>query len=181
MNYQDCLEARKCFDRIAEFCDTVDDSGLLKVLEGKDIKLRDVLRLDVADFIMYLSASDGYLSREEVEAYRTITGYGGDDVSSITEHIKENHIYSMDFESEPPLIMKLLSEAERKAIYRGAPIKTSVLKAVVLLFELIADIIVSIDGGITYTEKRDREIIMSTIKGYAQDHDISGNNQSLLN
>jgi hypothetical protein len=124
---------------------------------------------------MYLSASDGRLSAEEIQAYRFITGFDGDNLDTIKRHIEENNIYSMDFESEPPLIMKLISEAERNAIMYGAKLDSSLLDVIAAFYEAVGEFIISIDGGITYNEKRDFNIIMGTIQGFASDHDIAGN------
>ena len=180
MNYQDLMSAKECFEKLASFCDTVDDGGWWDKPDDCEITLREILEHDVANFIMYLSASDGHLSQEEVQAYRVITGFGGDDTDSIIKYIKEQHIYSMDFESEPPLIMRLLSRAERNAVMCGVELHKSVLNMVAVLYRLIGTIIISIDGGISYTEKRDFNIIMDTIDGYAKDHEITGNSWSLL-
>ena len=181
MNYQDLLQAKEYFDNIANLCDTIDEHDLWEKPSHMTITLREIFQHDVANFIMYLSAADGRLSAEEVQAYRVITGYGGDNVDTIKKHIEENNIYSMDFESEPPLIMKLLSKAERNAVMCGASFESSVLKLVARFYGLIGQIIISIDGGITYNEKRDYNIIMDTINGFAADHDITGNRWSLLN
>jgi len=181
MNYQDLMTAKEYFNKIEKLCDTIDEKNWWERPSGSNITLRQVFEYDVASFIMYLSASDGRLSSEEVQAYRVITGFGGDNVETIKKHIEENHIYSMDFESEPPLIMKLLSKAERNAIMCGAKFESSILKLMVSFYELVGQIIVTIDGGITYNEKRDFNIIMGTIKGFAEDHDIIGNRWSLLN
>ena len=181
MNYQDLLEAKKYFDNIAELCDTLDAGNWWEKPDDCDLTLRQILECDIANFIMYLSASDGVLSAEEVQAYRVITGFGGDNVETIKKHIQENNIYSMDFESEPPLIMKLLSTAERNAILCGLKLESSILQGMVAFYGIIGQIIVSIDGGITYNEKRDLNIIMDTIKGFAADHDVLGNRWSLFN
>jgi hypothetical protein len=180
MNYQDVQKAREYYDIIANICETIDEKDLCEKPKGCTITLKDILQSDVAQFIMYLTASDGHISFEEVQAYKAITGYGGDTIDSIKDYIKENNIYSMDFESEPPLIMKILSKAERNAIMYGAKFEESILNIVVSLFEMIGQIIISIDGGITYNEKRDYNIILSTIRGYAQEHSIVGDRWSLL-
>ena len=180
MNYQDLEKAKGYFDKIAQLCDTIDEKDLWDKPNGCDITLRGILQSDIAEFIMYLSASDGTLSFEEVQAYRVITGFGGDTIDSIKAHIKDNNIYSMDFESEPPLIMKLLSKAERNALMYGLKLETSILEFMVSLYKIIGKIIISIDGGITYSEKRDLNIIMRTIEDYAKEHSINGSNWSLL-
>ena len=180
MNYQDIMKARDFYEELAGLCDTIDSKGLWDKPAGSDLTLRVILQHDIANFIMYLSASDGRLSMEEVQAYRVITGFGGDDFDSIKRHIKENNIYSMDFESEPPLIMKLLSQAERRALLYGADFKSSILDLVVTVYRLIGTVIISIDGGISYSEKRDFGIIMNTIEGYAKDHSITGDSWSIF-
>ena len=181
MNYQDLLKAKEYFEKIAEICDKIDEGDWWEKPEGMNLTLRDIFRHDIANFIMYLSASDGRLSAEEIQAYRVITGFGGDDLESIKRHIKENNIYSMDFESEPPLIMQLLSKAERNAIMCGAKFESSILNLLVSFYGVIGQVVISIDGGITYNEKRDFNIIMDTIKGFAADHDILGDRWALLN
>ena len=180
MNYQDVKKAREYIEAVADICDTVERKGLWEKPEGCELPLRDVFQMDIAKFIMYLSASDGTLSFEELQAYREITGFGGDTIDTIKEFIKENNIYSMDFESEPPLIMKILCTAERYARMLGASFDESILKTIALLYKVIGRIIVSIDGGITYNEKRDLNIILSTIEGYADEHNIQGDRWSLL-
>ena len=77
--------------------------------------------------------------------------------------------------------MKMLSRAERNAMLFGADFETSILQTMVAFYGMIGQIIISIDGGITYNEKRDLNIIMDTSKGFAADHDITGNKWSLLN
>lgn len=181
MNYQDLQQAKEYFESIADLCDTIDEKDLWEKPSHLTITLREIFQHDVADFIMYLSASDGRLSAEEIQAYRFITGFGGDNLDTIKKHIKENNIYSMDFESEPPLIMKLISKAERNAIMYGAKLDSSLLKLIAAFYGIVGQIIISIDGGITYNEKRDFNIIMDTINGFAADHDIAGNYWSLLN
>ena len=168
------------FSKVASLCDTIEEAGLWKKPLDITISLRDVLKTDIGSFILYLSASDGHLSNEEVQAFRIITGFGGDDTDSLRQAIKKNNIYSMEFESEPPLILKLLSQAEREAMWRGVDLDSSVLRPVAFLFKLVGRIIVSIDGGITYSEKRDLNIISGTIDAFVEEHDIVGNSYSLF-
>ena len=81
------------------------------------------------------------------------------------------NIYSADFESTPPLIMKILSVAEKNALMWGVDLGQSLLNHMVTLYEIIGKVVISIDGGITYGEKRDFNIFMHTILEYAADQD----------
>lgn len=170
MNYQNLKRVKEFYDSIANLCDTLDKGNWWEKPIDTTISLREILQRDIAQFIMYLSAADGAISYEELQVYKTITGFGGDTIQSIRNYIQENNIYSTDFESEPPLIMKLFNIAERNAIMCGANFEQSILDSVVDLYELIGKILISIDGGITYSEKRDFNIFMNTIKEYAADH-----------
>ena len=161
-------------------CDIIDEKKLWNKPENCNIALKELLNVNIAEYIMYLSASDGRISFEELQAYKAITGYGGETINSFKKYIEENNIYSMDFESNPPLIMTILSQSERNAIMCGAQIEESILKIVVTLYKIIGEIIISIDGGITYSEKRDLKIILRTMEEYAEEHSIVGNKWSLL-
>ena len=66
----------------------------------------------------------------------------------------------------------LFRSAERNAIMCGADFEHSILESLVDLFEIIGKVLISIDGGITYSEKRDYNIIMRTITEYAADHNL---------
>lgn len=170
MNYQNLRIAKEFYESIASLCDTLDKGNWWEKPEDSDISLREILQRDVAQFIMYLSAADGTISYEELQIYKMITGFGGDTIQSIKNYIQENNIYSTSFESEPPLIMKLLNIAERNAVMFGANFEHSILESVVDLYEIIGKAVISVDGGITYGEKRDFNIFMRTITEYAADH-----------
>ena len=171
MNYQDLRDAKKLFDAIVGLCDTIDEKDLWERPDGFEVSLSDILRRDIANFIMYLSASDGTISYEELQIYKIITGFGGDTIQSLRDHIKEANIYSADFESTPPLIMKILCVAEKNALMWGVDLGQSLLNHMVTLYEIIGKVVISIDGGITYGEKRDFNIFMHTILEYAADQD----------
>ena len=172
MNYQNLKTAKEFYESIADLCDTLDEGNWWEKPEDSSISLREILKRDVAEFIMYLSAADGTIAYEELQVYKMITGFGGDSIQSIRNYIQENNIYSTNFESEPPLIMKLFNIAERNAIMCGADFEHSILESLVDLFEIIGKVLISIDGGITYSEKRDYNIIMRTITEYAADHNL---------
>ena len=179
MNYRDITKAKEYFDSIVNICDIIDEKELWDKPDDSEVKLRDILKINIAEFIMYLSASDGSLTFEELQVYKAITGYGGETLDSFKTYIQKNNIYSTGFESKPPLIMEILSRAERTAIMYGAELETSILSALVSLYKMIGKIVITVDGGVTYSERRDYQIIISTIEGFAEEHDICGDKWSL--
>jgi hypothetical protein len=171
MNGNDMMQSRQYFDKIAVICDTIDEKGWWKKPDNMELSLRDILQNDIENFIMYLSASDGEVSPEEVEAYKAITGADGAHFEHIQEQMIKRNIAAMDFESEPPLIFKLLSRAEMNAVSKGARFDSSVLHNVMALYRVIGHTIISVDGGITEEEKQDFNVIMDTIRDYVDEHD----------
>lgn len=167
MNDKNMMHSREYFDRIADICDTIDAKGWWNKPDNVKLTLRDILQNDIEDFIMYLSISDGTVSEEEIEAYKSITGSDGEHL----HHIDKRKIASLDFQSEPPFIFKVLSRAEINAMARGARFESSVLGNVMALYRVIGHSIMSADGNVSEKEKRNFDIIMETIADYIEEHD----------
>ena len=167
MNDKDMLHAREYFNKIANICDVIDGKGWWNKPDSVDLTLRDILQNDIEDFIIYLSASDGIVSHEEVNAYRAITGCTDDHF-----HTKrKSFIATQDFRYEPPFIFKVLSRAEINAIARGARFENSVLGNVMALYRVIGHTVMSADGTVCENEKGDFDMIMQTISDYIEEHD----------
>ncbi len=169
MDYQKLNETKVMFDKVVELCEMVERNGWWNSGSSSDIKLRDILAVSVGDFMVYLSAADGQLNNDEVTAYRTITGYG-DSADDIIAYIKKYNIYSVDFENQPPAIMVEFNGIERQMVARGAKLTSSALILLVSLFANIGACILTVDGSLTDTEKRDYGLIMNTIATYAKEN-----------
>jgi uncharacterized tellurite resistance protein B-like protein len=172
MNNQDILHARQYFDRIANTCDYIDKKNWWNKPDNINLTLRDILQNDIEDFIMYLSASDGTVSHEEINAYKAITGSAEDNFNAV----KKRNAASTDFKNEPPFIFKVLSRAEINAMARGAKFESSVLSHVMALYRVIGHTIMSADGNVSEHEKRDFDVIMDTIANYIEEHDSVAKN-----
>lgn len=174
MNDKDMLHAREYYYKIADICDTIDAKGWWNKPANVTLTLRDILQNDIEDFIMYLSASDGVVSSEEISAYKAITGSNADNFKTF----EQRNIASLDFQSEPPFIFKVLSRAEINAMARGARFESSVLGNVMALYRVIGHTIMSADGSVSAKEKADFDIIMQTIADYIEKHDTIAKNYS---
>jgi uncharacterized tellurite resistance protein B-like protein len=167
MNNNDMLHARQYFNKIADICDVIDGKGWWNKPDNVNLTLRDILQNDIEDFIMYLSAADGTVSAEEIEAYKSITGSENNHFSAIAQR----NAAAPDFRFEPPFIFKVLSRAEINAITRGAKFQTSVLGNVMALYRVIGHTIMAADGNVSEKEKQNFDIIMQTIANYIEEHD----------
>ena len=172
MNNQDILHARQYFDRIANTCDYIDKKNWWNKPDNVNLTLRDILQNDIEDFIIHLSASDGTVSDEEINAYKAITGYTEEHFYAATKR----NAASPDLRNEPPFIFKVLSRAEINAMARGAKFESSVLSNVMALYRVIGHSIMSADGNVSEHEKRDFDIIMDTIANYIEEHDTIAKN-----
>ena len=67
MDFKVISEAGKLYKNIALRCGDVGEEHLPQNRDGKMIQLKDTFRIDTAMFMMFLSSTDGILSRSEVE------------------------------------------------------------------------------------------------------------------
>lgn len=173
MNFQHVMIAKRHFEGLIKLCDTIDEKGLWDK-RGIDISLSKVFRTDIAQYMLYLSAADGRLSPDEAQAFRTITGFN-DSADTLIDVIKNQNIYSTDFESTVPLSLKIITEAERNLISYGVKLNSekTTQELFVEFFELLGEVVLNSDGGVTYNEKRDLNIYMSTLKQYVRENSNS--------
>ena len=135
----------------------------------ESISLKNLLKLDIAQYLMYLSASDGRIDDNEVIVYQVVTGYG-DKLQDIIKYIKDNRIYSTSFESTVPYSMKIAVEAEYVRLrVTGKTLEHPLPELVFNLYEYIGMTLIQADGGVTYNERRDYNIYLNTLKEYMRE------------
>ncbi len=162
---RDLMQAKEFYDKLSEMCRAIDGQNWAMLPADSKLTVTDVLRIDVARFIMYLCASDGRLTSDELEVFSYITGYKMQSVQSLGKMIEDSGVYSTAFESEPPLIMQLIKRAEENLASQGGK-ADSALPVVIALFKAIGSVLVSSDGGVTYNEKRDLNIYLDTMQKF---------------
>ena len=65
-------DLRKLLDVAYKTCDIIEEKRLWRVGE---FRMRNLLRLDLAKFLMYLSFSDGKVTKDEVDFFGEILEY----------------------------------------------------------------------------------------------------------
>ena len=100
MNINRIREAKKCADQVSDFMDLFQDKGIVQIPGGA--KLSEIYKWDLTDFIMYLIAADENINNYEVDVYRYLTGYGGDDLDSIKKNIESGDVMSYEYQSRIP-------------------------------------------------------------------------------
>lgn len=144
--------------------------------------LRLYARLDIAEFLMYLSSSDGNLTLEETDFIAKVCSL---DFShrEIIDYAKENNIYSKDFENKPPTSLILTvwvdnsiyaSARERgqlRQLYaqQGGP-KAGVSEPIVNTFKYIGAEFIKARSSMMRSEVRDYKIYTNMLENYIADN-----------
>ena len=165
MKRKNVLKAQNAYEFVSKLYDSLENEGVVKSpVEG--VALKEVLRMDIAEYMMYLSASDGVIAANEMKMFQAITGFK-DSVGGIAEYIKENHIYSNDYESTVPYSMKVAVEAQNilsKIISQNSD--PSIPETLYNLYDNIGILLIQADDDISQTERRDFHIYLNTLKNY---------------
>lgn len=129
--------------------------------------LRNILGNDIADYMAYLSVSDGQIIENEVALLNLITDYNTD-VDSIMTMIKQREIYTTSFEKTFPLIVKFMRIADREI---ARSIDTSLGEATLLsekcflLYKYVGALLIAFDG-VTDTEIENYNMFMNMLSEY---------------
>ncbi len=169
MKNVDVIYIKKYYDKLCRLCDLLDENELWNSPEFGCVSLKSIYRHNLAEFLMYLSSSDGFITDEEAQMYNEVTGFSGN-IEKMVEYINENDIYSARFENEIPLIFRLLKECEMTAMNENKCITINLNRSFTELFAdffaLIADVFIEVDGEVAWPEMEDSNIYLNTIKKY---------------
>ena len=132
---------------------------------GIDADFKVIMRHDLVKFCLYLCASDGFVSDEEANFIRYYFDDYASEPSGFTKFIKENNIYSEEFESTVPLSFTILNNLDRATQKR-----TSACDMLLKLYETVGKILISIDG-VTENEIKDYTTYISMLKRFIETGD----------
>ena len=159
--------ARTLLEKIYELCDTLDETPVgIKNLVDSDLTSRKVFFVEVSKFIMYLSASDGNVSWAEANYIGDLMG-GAISPSQITDLIKENNIYSTQFEKEVPMTLKLFVKADNMLADAGKLDGNYSSDLLINFYEALGQDFCNCDsvGG---NEREDLAIYLGTLRDYVR-------------
>lgn len=161
-------------DMISKVYDFGDDLDELYPTPG-DMPLREILRIDFLQFLMYLSASDGTISDEESNFIEEYLDYHLSP-SSIKDFIKKYQIYSVDYESDVPLCMKLFVMADNNLSHVQCDNGYLVSEYLREIYSMLGKEFLACDLNITDNELRDLTIYLTTLENFIQTEVKSKNN-----
>jgi hypothetical protein len=130
------------------------------------------VRMDLARFMMYLSASDGVIVPEEAE---TIKDYVGIDFTpeQVRDFLSKNNIYSAAFEHTVPESVKKLVALDNRLRRSENPPEEDASEVLLALYKEIGNEMIGSDGDVDIREETDLYIYLTTLDKYLADNLIS--------
>ncbi len=104
-------ETGQMLQTIYRVCDAVEKAGGKP--EKIEIPLRELFTFDLQRYFMYLSASDGKVLPVEADYMNELFGESFS-VGEYVKRIDENRIYSVNYENDVPLSLKIITTAEQR-------------------------------------------------------------------
>lgn len=172
----DIIYVKKYYEKLCGLCNMLDRNGLWNSPEFAGSSLKEIFRHNIGEFLLYLAASDLNISDEEAYMYNEITGFSGDK-EKMAQYINDNDIYSCSFESEVPLIFRLIRECENNEIQNKKKVNVNLNKSYSELFAefflLLANVFIEVDDEVAIPEMEDSNIYMNTIRKYISENENS--------
>lgn len=129
-----------------------------------------VARFEVGKFMMYLSASDGEIKWSEASAISTLCEMNLSP-DTIGEFIRENNIYSIEFEKTVPVTLQLIVKADN-ILLENNMLEEDIdgPKLLIDLYKYAADCFIGYDGDVDVNEENDKHIYISMMENYINEN-----------
>lgn len=150
---------------IYEICDKIQGLGNWE----HDVDIRDIVKMELLQMAMYISASDGTIAYQEA---RVMSEYLDTPITpqQINEVIREHNIYSTEFESSVPVCFQIFVAADNMIDKAGMGPEVTSSELLLKLFMGIAHEVAMADGNIDPQENEDWNIYSGTIKRYLDEN-----------
>lgn len=172
------IQLKKMISSILDLCDSINPH-----FRGGKTNLREICKVEFVRYTLYLSASDGVIKSEETEFLNTYFGYNMP-VAEWVKFIKDNNIYSTEFEENVPLSLIAFVEVDNDIIQKGIGLDREGLgELLISTFEGIGRELIGSDRDINSQEIEDLNIYMKTLRNYLitnSDRDNIGDSSSIV-
>ncbi len=156
-------------DPFFKVCDNIDKTPLSPAAKG--MEMRNVVKMELMYFAMYVSASDGYICNEEAQLINQFlnTHMTPD---QIRKFIEDQNIYSRTFENKIPLSMQICISVDHYFSKDGACSlnKMSFANALLKVFKDIGKEILECNGHVSPEEQEDFHIYIGNLKNYIENN-----------
>lgn len=168
-------ELNKLLNIVYDYCDAI-EKCYGAIPKSSDKPLRECLRLELLEYLIYLVHSDGMIMPQERTFIKDYLGYDFS-TSDINQYNAENNIYSVSFEQKVPSSMKVFVGTEN-AFYDAKGYNDGFESSLLFsLFERLGNELIACDGEVTDNEKSDLNIYLTMLKSYINSNVKSKNKE----
>lgn len=136
-------------------------------LDAEDSKL--LVRMDLLKFMLYLSASDGHVSWDEVDIIGEICGMPSTPDAS-GKFIREHNIYSTEFEQTVPESFKMLVQLDNALLDAGINLAGNASETTLKVYQMVGTLLISSDGTVHENEERDFNIYINMMRRFRDEN-----------
>ena len=170
MNFDVLTALKEKFKKLELLCEEFDEKGFWNKSNDFEETLRDVFGLEVAKFLMCLTASDGYVSSQELEMFNFLTPWEFDDAKEMIDTIRDMNVYNDDFFKTVPWIIEIMTKCENSLNSTEGYARYSVVNEFVDFFKLVGLTYINIDGELSEDEKQDYLEYVGMLDEYVDDN-----------
>ena len=138
-------------------------------LDGTDG--RTLIKFDLAQFMMYLSASDGRIQWSEANEIRAYLGLDSTP-EKINNWIRNKNIYSSEFEQTVPITMQTIVQADNILYDNGKRnFNQCGAEALIAVYKAAGEELIKSDSDVDDNEMKDYHIYISMLEKYMYEND----------
>lgn len=153
-----------------------------EVLEIKtDVDFESATKAEIARFLMYLAASDGEIQWSEASCISYLFDLNFSP-QTLATFIRENNIYSTEFENQAPATFKFAVGIDNKLYESNVKEITDadydLPKALISVYQMAANFFINVDGDEAANELADLKIYLNMMNSY-YDENTARNKESV--
>ena len=159
-------EVKHVIEQMATTVETA--ASTLGVNEGAG----NAAKFEIAKFMMYLSASDGEIQWSEASMISDLCGLNLTP-QTLGTFIREQNIYSTEFESKVPVTLQIMVTMDNKLIELNLADDVPETAGLILnTYKLAAEMLMNADGNIDSNEQADYQIYLNMLENYVNNNAV---------
>ena len=163
-------------EEVRSMCALIDSAGDIADVEDMSC----AARIEMAKYLMYLSASDGEIKLSEAAVISEVLDFGVD-TQWISSFIREHNVYSVDFENTCPPVFMLLVILDNDRYSKGTSGRCAASEMMLELYKKLGVELLLSDGRPDDKEKADFGIFIGMLNQYLNDNLLSRNAGTKVN
>lgn len=165
MNYK----LKNAINNVYNVCDSLDKTQFGALRTGSNSSSRDILRMELAKFLIYLSNSDGVYSWQESEFINDYLDYQINETEA-KRLLEDRSIFHYEFGITPPSMLKRFVNADNAVYDSKGTIESPASELILRLYEAVGKEFLACDLNSTDEEVADLTIFLTFMRNYISDN-----------